>query len=104
MSGVKKSSAKELLAARTFLAAWFGFDRRKIHICGLRHGPDGTPEVIQFRVYGYRPMGWIAYRRKEQSRKDWDAERNLCHGNKTARASEAQAVRSAEDWELIPLP
>ena len=90
--------------ARTFLAAWFGFDRRKIHISGLKVDANGKPEVIQFLVYGFRRLHWIAYRGKEQSRRDCDAERNHNHRNRTARASEAQAVRSADDWELIPLP
>ena len=75
MTDIRAFSTRDRQAARQFVADWYGFDRRKVHIAGLQADADGNMLAVHFAVYAYTRQKYLARRRT-----------------------------AADEWELILLP
>lgn len=56
--------------ARQFIADWFGFDCRRVHISGYQTDKDGNCISVQFRVNSFARLRYLARRRTAEA--EWE--------------------------------
>ena len=56
--------------ARAFIADWFGFDYKKIHITGVSTDLEGRAISIQFRIHSFARIRYLARRRTADT--EWE--------------------------------
>lgn len=57
-------------SARQFIADWFGFDFRRVHISGMQQDAEGYCTLIQFRVHSFARLRYLARRRTSSA--EWE--------------------------------
>ena len=57
-------------AARQFIADWFGFDYRRVHISGYQTDKDGNCISVQFQVNSFAQLRYLARRRTAEA--EWE--------------------------------